>query len=168
MKVETLNYEGLAEQWKIDLLVSRAMRMGFREQDLEDVQQGIIHHIVQFRYDPMKSNGASERTALTAMIDNKLKMLKRNNSRYGKYVDRFQKIAEQTYEPSELRTNDIDVRLVVEKFTPEEQAVCRALGMGYTKNEIHELLGMGRAKLNRIVRQIHDQFAELGFNEDRR
>ena len=166
MKVETLNYEGLAEQWKVNLLVRRAVRMGFRDQDLEDAQQEIIADVIAFQFDPARSNGATEVTALTKLIDNRLIHLRRSTARYGKHKDRFQKIAEQAYEPGELNLDDVDVRLAIEKLSAEEQAVCKALGHGFTKNEIQNQLGVGRMKLNRLIRQIHDRFTELGLNDE--
>jgi len=166
--VETLSYEGLTEPWKVELLVRRAKRAGFRGKDLEDVQQELITHVIQFKYDPAKCNGASEATALTALINNKIKHLVRDGLRYGKYLDRFGKIAKQKYEPDDLDLGDLDVRLAIEALPNDEQAVCKALGQGYTKEETQKHLGIGRMKLDRLIRQIHARFSKLGLNLDQR
>ena len=42
---------------------SRARRMGFKRHDIEDVQQQILLVLMDFEFNPEKSNGASGQTA---------------------------------------------------------------------------------------------------------
>jgi hypothetical protein len=52
--------------------------MGFRRQDLDDVQQQVSIALLQFNFDEARSNGASERTAITAVIDRQLRKIRRS------------------------------------------------------------------------------------------
>ncbi len=61
----TLDYGGMVEDWKVELIVGRARRMGFREDELGDVQQEVIPDVAAFRYDPSRAEGALEKAALT-------------------------------------------------------------------------------------------------------
>ncbi len=72
------NYASVIEKWKVDLIVSRARRLGFRRQDLDDAQQQIVVELLSFEFDPTRSNGATEETAVTALIDHQLLSLRRH------------------------------------------------------------------------------------------
>jgi hypothetical protein len=71
------DYGEVVEKWKVALILRRAIRMGFRRHDLEDVQQQVVVELLAFTFDPAKSNGASETTVITALIDNTLKTIRR-------------------------------------------------------------------------------------------
>ena len=60
-------YDGLLEPWKVQLIISRATRLGFRRHDLEDVQQDVALAIIDFRFDP--GQNVAESTVLTALVD---------------------------------------------------------------------------------------------------
>ena len=45
--MKTVSYEGLVERWKVDLISERARRMGFRPDEIPDVQQQIIMEVLQ-------------------------------------------------------------------------------------------------------------------------
>ena len=74
-------YDDLVEPWKVALLVARAVRMGFAGEDLKDALQDIMPIVVAFKFELAKSNGAKESTALTALIDNQLRMILRKRAR---------------------------------------------------------------------------------------
>jgi hypothetical protein len=54
---------------KLNLIKSRARLLGFRRHDLEDAVQEVMLAVLEFEYAPEKSNGATETTALTTVID---------------------------------------------------------------------------------------------------
>jgi hypothetical protein len=73
-------HDGIVEAWKIELIASRAKRLGIRRHDLEDAQREIVLDILSFRFDEAKANGACERTALTSLIDRRLMTFARSVS----------------------------------------------------------------------------------------
>ena len=75
------DYGQLVEKWKAELILKRATRAGFRADELEDVQQDIIQAVLNFEFVSHKSNGAKERTALTALIDKQLAFIYRRETR---------------------------------------------------------------------------------------
>jgi RNA polymerase sigma factor (sigma-70 family) len=159
-----LDYDGLVEPWKVDLIIARAKRMGFRCEEIEDVQQELILDVMSFRYETAKSNGASETTALIALIDNRLKKLVRAQVRYRAHVDQFREEAERSYEPVTCDRRAIHVNSVVAALAQRERAVCRALGFGLTSNEIAKSLGCGWYTVDRIVARIRQRFEECGLD----
>ena len=162
--MKRLNYDGLVEPWKVDLIVARAKCMGFRCDEIEDAQQELILDVMKFRYETAKSNGATETTALVALIDNRLKKLVRTRARYRAHVDRFREDAELSYEPITGDERAIDVRGVVASLAEREREVCRALGFGLTKHEIAKMLGCGWHTVDRIVSHIRQRFEECGLD----
>ncbi len=60
-------YEGVVDHWKVDLIRTRARRLGVRRHDLEDAQQEIALDVQKFHFKSAKSNGACERTAHPAL-----------------------------------------------------------------------------------------------------
>jgi hypothetical protein len=97
--MKRLDYNGQVEPWKVDLIISRAKRMGFRCDEIEDAQQTIIFDVMCFRFNTTKSNGATETTALIALIDNRLKSLLRSKTRYQAHIDNFMREAELVHNP---------------------------------------------------------------------
>jgi RNA polymerase sigma factor (sigma-70 family) len=136
--------------------------MGFRCDEIEDVQQELILDVMSFRYETAKSNGATETTALIALIDNRLKKMVRAQARYRAHVDQFRQEAERSYEPLADDQRAIDVRDVVETLPPREKKVSCLLGRGYSKHEIARMLGCGWHTVDRIVGRIRERFEECG------
>jgi len=162
--MKRLNYDGLVEPWKVDLIIARAKCMGFRCDEIEDAQQELILEVMNFRYETRKSNGATETTVLIALIDNLLKKLVRTRARYRAHLDRFREEAERSYEPMTGDERAIDVQNVVASLAERDREVCRALGFGLTKHEIAKLLGCGWHTVDRIVGRIRQRFEECGLD----
>lgn len=162
--MKPLDYGSLMEPWKADLIVSRAKRMGFRCDEIEDVQQEIIIDVVRFRYEAAKSNGASEATALTALIDNRLKKFVRTQARYRARLELLRHEAAPEYEQAAHDELRIDVETVVASLPEKERRVCRALGSGLSRHEIARTLGCGWHTVDRIVRRIRKRFEECGLD----
>jgi RNA polymerase sigma factor (sigma-70 family) len=161
--MERLNYDGLVEQWKVDLIVGRAKCMGFRNDEIPDVQQEIILDVLEFQYDPNKSNGAKERTVLQALIDNRLRHIRRTAMREKAKVERIKDQVRQTCDNAEQQCA-LDVQDVVADLTPREQVVCRALAEGRSKHEIAKQMGCGWHTVDRLVRHIRDHFEKIGLD----
>ncbi len=156
------NYEGVVERWKSKLIVERARRMGFRPDEIPDLQQQMILDVMQFRFDVSKSNGASERTVLQSLIDNHLRKARRSYSRYRACMDRVERDA---LGACVLPQGDIvhDVRAAVMELTEREQLVCQALSMGYSKCEIAQGLGCGWHTVERIKSRVKKLLEDRGL-----
>lgn len=156
-------YDGIVERWKSDLIVARARRMGFRPDEITDVQQQIIQEVAAFHFAPVKSNGATEATALVALIDNNLKMICRTMARYRVRLDRLREepIPSPEFEDQEKL---LDIRAAVAALPEREQRVCKALGEGYSKHEIAKLLHCGWHTVDRLIRRIRAHFEEIGLD----
>ena len=65
-------YAGVFDEWKIDLALGRIRAIGFALSDWPDLMQELAIVMLEFRYDPAKANGATEETALYAVINRNL------------------------------------------------------------------------------------------------
>lgn len=161
--METVSYDGLVERWKVDLIATRARRMGFRKDEFPDIQQQIILDVMAFRFDADKSNGAKESTALQALIDNHLKNICRASARYQAHLEQLggERPFETDFESEELAA---DIRETLATLPDREQDVCLALARGSSKHEIAERLGCGWHTVDRLVHRIRERFTENGLD----
>ncbi len=163
-------YGSVIDKSKIKLIAARARRMGFRRQDIEDVQQHIAMVLMEFNYDPEKSNGASETTAITALIDHQLLSLRRSQQRYAKRVTGSENIPSDVpdalYEPVEERRMAIatDLDMAKAQLSPMAREVCESLADGQSLNEIAKRLGVGWHTIERHVESIRGCFEQFGID----
>lgn len=165
------DYGTTLEQWKVDLILTRARRLGVRRHDLEDAQQQVVLEILGFTFDPVNANGATEVTALTALIDNKLKAIQRAKARYarrvnlhaGEFSDEMPSLVMDD-EITTVAAQAMDVRNAVTDLPPEAQLICRALAEGRSVNDIARSLGVGWYTIKRQVQGIRAYFEYLGLD----
>ena len=161
--MEVLRYDGLIEQWKVDLIVTRAQRMGFRWDEVPDLQQRIVVDLLAFRFDSGKSNGAQVATALCTIIDNNLKTVLRRADRYQSHLGMLARVRPLM---TDLAAEEcaIDIRLAVADLPWRDRAVCIALAEGYSRHEIAQRLRCGWHTVNRLVLRIRDRFREIDLD----
>ena len=158
-------YQGVLEDWKIELALQRARRMAFRDDELDDVIQDLVIEMMDIEYDADRSNGASERTMLTTVIDQQLAKRRRSNCRHECLESSVAISGNETYDNSDIE-RDADVKTVVKKLDDQQRRVCELLSQGYSKSLIAEELGCGWKKVENIVDEIRTQFEENGFGEE--
>ncbi|HPC58768.1 MAG TPA: hypothetical protein PK689_07205 [Kiritimatiellia bacterium] len=161
--MEMPNYDGLIEPWKVDLIVRRARLLGMRRHEIPDVLQVMVPDLMEFRYDPANGNGARERTVLTAVIDNRLRKMKRSAGRYQGHLRRFG-YTQDKFSRDEVNPLPSDLADAVAGLTPDEQTVCRGLAAGLSRTAIAEQQGWGWHKVDRLIKGIREQFAALGLD----
>jgi len=128
-------YDGVLEDWKVRLMVSRARRLGFRPHEIDDALQEIVLDVLAFRFDRARSNGATGATALTAVIDKRLRMVRRAWRRYQQLVARFRadrgvdEARDRWPEPVEDETElmAMDVREAVARLPLPQRRLCKSL-----------------------------------------
>ena len=167
-------YGQLIEKWKADIIADRALKRGFRPDELDDVQQEIVPAVLAFRFDSQKSNGATERTAVTALVNRRLTFIQRGRARQLKHHERymeliglkndkpFEEIAEDVHPDAVAMT--FDVREAVAGLPAQEQAVCAALSRGDNRLGIAKAMGLTRSAVECLIRRIREQFHAGGLD----
>ncbi len=158
--------------WKSELIRARAVRHGFRGADLEDVQQEIAIEALTFDFRHDQANGATEATALTALIDRRLAMARRRERRYQRRVDQLRGFGGPPAEPAapsdeERVASVLDVQMAVDGLAPEDRDLCRALADGESIDAIARRLGCGWHTVKRRVDCVRERFAQMGLDEYR-
>lgn len=164
------DYGSLVERWKVDLITARARKKGFRTDEIDDAEQEIVPAIMRFVYDPSKANGATETTALTALIDRQLTFIQRGCARRRKYERRYQQLhgapACAPLEPDHQHRVGLtmDVRQAVADLPPLEQAVCAALARDEARFQIATEMCLTRYGLGRVIDGIRERFEAIGLD----
>jgi DNA-binding CsgD family transcriptional regulator len=161
----TNDYGTLIEPWKADLIARRAKRLGFPRQDWPDLQQEIVPLLAELQFEADHPDGASEATHLTAVIDNRLRAIRRAASRYVKRID---KLAPVLLGRTVVAYHDgleltIDVQQTVPWLTPIQQQVCACLAAGKSASQIARKLGCTRRKVGELQAAIRRQFEAFGL-----
>ena len=167
-------YEGVLEDWKQDVILERARRRGLRGPELEDAQQTIVPYVQNFKYDPAKSNGATEANALRVMIDNQLAFMHRSKVRAGKHLKKLcdLKAIRTTKDFIEPRQNNetyqstlkFDIQAILKNLTQNKRVICSHLSKGLSRVDVAEEMGISRNEVNQEIEQIRDEFVKHGFS----
>jgi DNA-binding NarL/FixJ family response regulator len=150
---------------------SRARRMGFQRQDLDDLQQQILLALMDFQFDPERSNGASERTAITSVIDRQLRQFRRTRKRYMGHVAGSEHMPDQVIDSSYGTDQSAhigmsaDLALARTLLSPVEREICDALADGQSVNAIAKNMGMNWHTVKKHVDTIRDCLESLGMDE---
>ena len=160
--MEMPNYDGIIEKWKVNLIIHRAKRCGFRPHEIPDALQEAVLVVLEFQYDPDHANGATERTALVPIIDNRLRKMKRAAARYRMHLERFGQDATE-FSRDEVDPRVMDVASAIADLSPREQEVCRGLADGLSVAQMAKQMGCGWHTINRIIRRLRERFEELGL-----
>ena len=164
------DYDTVIAHWKVALIRRRAKRMGFRRDELPDVEQQIVLAMNAFRYDPARANGASEKTALTSLVDRQLSTLRRVKLRRERLVTSLevdhQEIGEHdTHGEGEcIVAMTIDVREVVSRLSAQNRSLCEALSLGQSIDEIARNLGCSWHTVKNRIDRLREHFEQVGLD----
>lgn len=171
------SYAGIVEPWKVELVSRRAKRWGIAGHDLDDVQQEVVLALLDFTYDPNKSQGATEVTAVIAVIDRRLAMIHRQETRYRRRIEHLQELQQVRDCDSEAELSEpadecngsllLDVQSAVAELPPRSRQVCLGLSQGHSANEIAQRLGISWRAVSREVTRIRRQLQLAGLDPSR-
>lgn len=160
------------ERWKSDLVRARAVRLGFRGADLNDVQQEVLLEVMGFQFQPTRANGATEATALTALIDRRLCMARRRQHRYQRRLEQIYTRANADGSSSGMVEvshetqidRNLDVQTILAKLEPEDRSLCEMLSAGQSIEAIADQLGCGWHTVKRRIDRLRQFFEEAGLD----
>ena len=168
------NYGNLLEPWKMDLALKRARKRRFGPDELEDAQQDLIQAMLNFKYEPARSNGATETTVITALIDNRLSLIRRGQTRRRKHEDLYRetrgsfegKPIPDKVDPIDARAMalEFDMDEVMDRLTTLEQVICIRLSRGDSRLQISIALRLSRYALDRLIKGLREKFEAWGFD----
>jgi DNA-directed RNA polymerase specialized sigma24 family protein len=158
-------YDGVLEDWKVELALQRARRMRLRDDELDDVIQELVLTMLDIEFDDDHADGATERTMLTSVIDRQLCKMRRSAARRQDLEQQVAIPADATYDDSHVQLR-LDVETVLGAVDDEHRRVGNLLSQGYSKAAIAKQLGCGWHTVDRIVSDIRKKFEAHGFGEE--
>jgi len=160
-------YNGTLPDWAFDMAVGYARRLRFQEADIDDAIQEVAIAYLDFKFDPGRNSGATERTAIAALIRNILLKALRGRIRYEDRLDRYQREMPKPSDPFDT-DDSFDgeaVRNAVADLDERDRHVCSGLGEGLNNHQIACRLGVTWRTVQRSVDRIRDRFKQLGLEE---
>lgn len=158
------SYDGVLDDWKLKLITRRARRMGFRDFELDDAQQQTVLALLHFRFVPARANGACESTAMTAVIDRQLAMIRRSEARVKKRVESAREYcSDACYEVEP--TLSIDVAEIIRSLPDIDQRICQGLSLGQSVSEMARQLEVSWHTLRQRIESIRHHFERHGLSE---
>ncbi|MCL2645402.1 MAG: helix-turn-helix domain-containing protein [Phycisphaerales bacterium] len=156
------NYAGMVPPEVLELIARRVRYYRIRADEHDDLQQQIVPLLMEFRYDPAISNGASETTAMTAVIDNQIKVHRRANRRHQRRIERMQtQVRESTTDATaDLR---LDLKNAMTQLSEQDRVICQHLAQGHTTTDIAQRLNCCRATVDHAVWRIRKTFEDTGL-----
>jgi len=171
---EVNEYGDLLEEWKAELIVARAKKKGFRGDRIADAQQEAILDVLSFKYDPANEAGASEATALTALIDRKLCFMLRGEIRARRRDERVAEGARSCHyhNGDELPATTIDSTLsrlsvqdILASFDEQHGILCQMLGKDSSQLEMMECLNVCERTVRYMLARVRERFERAGYSE---
>lgn len=163
-------YDSVIDKSKIALINSRARRMGFRRQDMDDIQQQVSMALLQFTFDESRSNGATERTAITAVIDRQLRKIRRTRTRHADRLSGSDSLPMDLTDSAAhadfqhiRRYNDLSI--AIERLGPTAQRICKHLSEGQSINEIASGMQVSWHTVHKHIAKIRACFVDLGLDD---
>lgn len=146
----------------VNRIVKRAAMFGFKEREMEDVLQQVLPVVLDFQFDPAKSNGCKKSTATIAVIDNRIQKIRRSEARYRARQEKAE--ARTDLEPDTAMKMKVEVGHALEGLTPEQRQICDALGHGYSIWQIAKQLDCSWHAVERQIAHIRSHFRTLGLD----
>ena len=162
------SYEGVLDDWKVDLIRQRAKQHRVRLQDLPDIEQEVVLTLLALDYDAENEARASERTFLTEVIDRRLYALLRKERRYRDRVgdEGDDGLPERCEPDGRLKQSDLvdDVQRALAAFNTTDRSICTLLSDGASVRAIAEQLGLGWHTVRRRIQSIREQLQNRGLD----
>ena len=165
-------YGGLIADWKVRLIEARAKRLGFRDDEIPDLQQEIVPQLVEFESEYDETWTASEKTAVKRAIDKHLFKALRKRKRYVRRANYetapLEKAAGKScpgmpaIEHCELR---LDLEAAMADLSELERAVCEGLLQGDSKTEIAMRYGCSNAAITKALARLRRKLSARGLDE---
>ena len=166
------SYEGVIEQWKVDLALSRIQGLGFPECEWPALLQVLVLDMREFTYDPGRSEGAKESTVIYRIISHRLVDEIRRRARQKKYATSLDEYLEaaggEPQDSPRLRDRDttarrIDIRDAVAALPPVDRDICEGLLRRENTHQVAKRLGMGWHTVRRRIGRIRWIFEGMGL-----
>ena len=160
-------YDKVMAPWKVDLALRRLRKLGFPGRHWPDLMQELAILILGFQYDPDRANGATEQTALYAVITKHLCYRMRGRYREMRGMERY--LREMgvhddgtTLEPDPfvefLTPLQLDVRQQIARLPEFDRAVAEGLSQGMNKAELARDLNCDWHTIDAAARRIAERF----------
>jgi RNA polymerase sigma factor (sigma-70 family) len=165
-------------EWEIAIakqVVSRflAKYSWFKGMDFDDLLQECLIHWFLNRAKFQRDKGASTRTFMAKVLNNRLQMIvreqltdRRKAFHFAESLEKLQSEDETTqleisptYENSFEQSLCLDVEFVLKTLTPRQRQICVLLEQDYPVKKIAEMLGKPRSTIRDEIKRIREAFS---------
>lgn len=172
------SYNGVVEKWKIRLAVSKIRAFKLPKSEWEDALQEIAVAIHEFEFDPAKSNGAKESTAICGLITNLLRNMIRSRLRDQRKTKDYALTLSLEMDPETGEAVDpreqpdaffsSDFAAVLAQMTQQEREVCVRRARGESQRQVCRAMRLRWERLQQLTMSIRGRLEEAGFGPEGR
>jgi hypothetical protein len=166
-------YDGVLEEWKVNMAVARIRAFGFPHDQWPDLLQRLVMAMRRFKFVPEKAHGAKESTILCKLINRCLSSARisqqRRHTRLARYreglgvtpanADRHPRFVERDLTPVR-----VDVRLALADLLPQQRRICAGLSRGDSVRQIARDLNCPPHAVRRVIAGIRRHFEGIGLD----
>lgn len=159
-------FEGVIEDWKYEVMLRRARRMGFRGEDLEDALQELALEVMAFVFDPVRAGARKEATVLTELVDCRLLDMRRSRKRAlrrDEAAGRERQRDQVNFEAEERISSEAEINIFSRCLLPFDQTVLKYLKEGKTVVDIAKKLDCRWHTVAKAVGRIEEEMRLRGM-----
>ena len=160
-------YEGCIEDWKFDIMVSVARRLGFSGNDLEDALQVAALSVLDFHFDSAKANGVDEAPILAGLVRDCLRNLRRSEMRHKRRKERYELLNDAQVHELDLET-DADRNELRQRLPEFDRRVYDLIAEGYSVKEVSVKMDCRWHTANSAAKRAAAFFEKHGLIGERR
>ena len=132
--------------------------------DLDDALQQVVLTLIDFEVPESWLENATEKTTLIAVIDRRLAMIRRGESRSRKREDAAKANGDEACAAIEP-TLSIDVTQAMQSLSELDRRICRGLSQGQSLNQLAQQLEMSWHTIKSRIEGIRCHFERHGLSE---
>ena len=156
-------YNGIIDEWKMDIVSAIANRMGLPPDAIDDAQQEVAIQLLKRSYDTQKSNGASEATLVGIIARNIIQKMRRGSLRYADRIERLKTVRPPAEDVVDATNHLGETWMLVATMKPDCQQVAALLAEGLELNTIANRLGWRWDRVRRVVDELRRSFTRAGL-----
>lgn len=164
------DYGDLIKPGEVELIAWRARCLGFREDEMPDLQQEIVPKLANARFN--HNGSACRKTFMINIINRQIDNIRRDRQRSPRRAN-FDTVPLEAVGENSLPSVDgierlclrLDLQDALDRLSADERLICLSLQRGESQTEIARATGVCRSAVSRRIRRLAEKLRKLGLDQ---